>query len=158
MTFSDIEKLVLRANRLYKSTQDKLNYVNIRTNSLDRYLQPIIVGKKYINSYVPHAKFYRILAAVKDKLGERVEESARGELEDLVDMKDSYQVMLDDTEREIEIELAKDNLELVLKLRKFYFDYSVYLSAIREEISNMHDEGALRPEPKTELNPQAISI
>lgn len=147
---SDTEKLILEANRRYQTTRDKVLYVNAKLKTIDA------LGNRLKNAYgspdpnwVGQAEFYRKLGSIAGKLAMRTGEVAKNLLPRLLEQRDEYEKQLNDTLSEIDTAKADHNFLAVAALRRFYFDYSAYLSSLEEEIQTYFDRGGLVKYEKT---------
>jgi len=140
MTLTDIERLVLKANRLFEKPEQKVAFVNSRLGYLDN---SGIVLKGFEGKSMKQAKFYRTLAKIKDRkrTRQRFHEIGKDFLYDTINTLDLYETISNDTEKDIEVAHSNNQILLVNSLRKTLIELQPYITALREDLRELLEEG-----------------
>ncbi len=156
MPLSETEKLILEADRRFSTTREKLIYVNGKMKALDDKGKPIKDTRgRAVPEHMTKSTFYRTLGDLVRKTGERTEEVSTKLLPRLLGLRDEYEKQLRDTLADIDVAHYDKQFLAVASLRRFYFEYSAYLSSLDEEIQALFDRGGLK---KYEKSTEAIAI
>ena len=144
MKLSDVEKCILVADRDFRSTQDKLDYVNTKLhyakpNEKESELQQKVILEPFPgckNKIIKRDRFYRLLGNMNKKARERGHEIRKNMLPDLVNECDT----LIEDRKDVRDLLGKAILDKKLataeRLKRLQIDLGRRILAIKEQVSN----------------------
>ncbi len=91
MALSPTEMFIVESERRYKTTKDKVLYVNIKNGATDQFGN--VIMSKYnrpVVQAIGKDKYYRMLGAIQRKYAQRTEDISIRELPNLIDTRHEY--------------------------------------------------------------------